>query len=151
MNERLANGKGLSPKEVISIFCDMCEAVARLHHSKTPIIHRDLKVCVFFIFSILTHFSFRSRIFWLTSEIELPLQFMCSVISEVQQRRCVSYNCVLFSNYVRHVFQVLSLESHGARYIQDEIERYTTLSYRSPEMVDIYEGRPIGMGHFRLL
>ena len=30
--------------QVIAIFCDTCEAVARLHHCQTPIIHRDLKV-----------------------------------------------------------------------------------------------------------
>lgn len=24
--------------------CDVCEAVSRLHHCQTPIIHRDLKV-----------------------------------------------------------------------------------------------------------
>lgn len=33
-----------SETEVLTIFCDICEAVARLHHCKTPIIHRDLKV-----------------------------------------------------------------------------------------------------------
>ncbi|CAH8541556.1 unnamed protein product [Schistosoma turkestanicum] len=30
--------------EVIRIFSDICEAVCRLHHCKTPIIHRDLKI-----------------------------------------------------------------------------------------------------------
>uniref|UniRef100_A0A914W2G4 non-specific serine/threonine protein kinase n=1 Tax=Plectus sambesii TaxID=2011161 RepID=A0A914W2G4_9BILA len=44
MNERLMSSRCLSAKEVLSIFCDMCEAVARLHHSQTPVIHRDLKV-----------------------------------------------------------------------------------------------------------
>lgn len=36
-----------SESEVLCIFCDMCEAVARLHHCKTPIMHRDLKVSLF--------------------------------------------------------------------------------------------------------
>lgn len=31
-------------QEVLTIFCDTCEAVSRLHHCQTPIIHRDLKV-----------------------------------------------------------------------------------------------------------
>lgn len=31
-------------QEVLAIFCDTCEAVSRLHHCQTPIIHRDLKV-----------------------------------------------------------------------------------------------------------
>lgn len=42
MNERLQSG--FSESEVLQIFCDVCEAVSRLHHCQTPIIHRDLKV-----------------------------------------------------------------------------------------------------------
>lgn len=34
----------LKESEVLKIFCDICEAVSRLHHCQTPIIHRDLKV-----------------------------------------------------------------------------------------------------------
>lgn len=48
MNQRL--NVGFSEAEVLHIFCDTCEAVARLHQCKTPIIHRDLKVRpVFFV------------------------------------------------------------------------------------------------------
>lgn len=52
-------------QEVLAIFCDTCEAVSRLHHCQTPIIHRDLKVryngncsqlCVYEYFNVL--FSF---------------------------------------------------------------------------------------------
>lgn len=42
MNQRLQ--AGFTENEVLQIFCDTCEAVARLHQCKTPIIHRDLKV-----------------------------------------------------------------------------------------------------------
>ena len=42
MNERLSCG--FTETEVLNIFCDTCEAVARLHHCQTPILHRDLKV-----------------------------------------------------------------------------------------------------------
>ncbi|KAG8560591.1 hypothetical protein GDO81_015043, partial [Engystomops pustulosus] len=42
MNQRLQSG--FSEAEVLRIFCDTCEAVARLHQCKTPIVHRDLKV-----------------------------------------------------------------------------------------------------------
>ncbi len=51
MNERLMSNRCLSAKEILNIFCDMCEAVARLHHSQTPVIHRDLKVL--FIYKII--------------------------------------------------------------------------------------------------
>lgn len=42
MNQRLQTG--FTESEVMRIFCDTCEAVARLHQCKTPIVHRDLKV-----------------------------------------------------------------------------------------------------------
>ena len=42
MNDRLSTG--FSENEVLKIFCDVCEAVSRLHHCQTPILHRDLKV-----------------------------------------------------------------------------------------------------------
>lgn len=35
---------GFTEAEVLQIFCDVSEAVSRLHHCQTPIIHRDLKV-----------------------------------------------------------------------------------------------------------
>lgn len=44
MNARLHSG--FSEADVMRIFCDICEAVSRLHHCQTPIIHRDLKVSV---------------------------------------------------------------------------------------------------------
>ena len=41
-------GVGFSEREVLAIFCDVCEAVAVLHHHQpNPIIHRDLKVSHF--------------------------------------------------------------------------------------------------------
>lgn len=42
MNQRLQTG--FTENEVLQIFCDTCEAVARLHQCKLPIVHRDLKV-----------------------------------------------------------------------------------------------------------
>ncbi|XP_023216123.1 protein unc-79 homolog [Centruroides sculpturatus] len=42
MNERLHIG--FFEEEILQIFCDLCEAVSRLHHCQTPIIHRDLKL-----------------------------------------------------------------------------------------------------------
>lgn len=42
MNDRLQSG--FTEQEVLQVFCDVCEAVSRLHHCQTPIIHRDLKV-----------------------------------------------------------------------------------------------------------
>ncbi|CAH8581546.1 unnamed protein product [Schistosoma mattheei] len=43
INERKQHHR-FTEAEVIRIFSDICEAVCRLHHCKTPIIHRDLKI-----------------------------------------------------------------------------------------------------------
>lgn len=110
MNDRLMSGRCLSAKEILGIFCDMCEAVARLHHSQTPVIHRDLKVE-----NILIDDRDRSS---------PPRYVLCDFGSATTK--------------------VLSLETHSRQFIEDEILRYTTLSYRAPEMIDIYAGRPIG-------
>ena len=42
MNENL--NSGLSEEMVLRIFTDVCEAVATLHYSQPPVVHRDLKV-----------------------------------------------------------------------------------------------------------
>ncbi|KAI4487969.1 hypothetical protein M0802_011673 [Mischocyttarus mexicanus] len=102
MNNRLQTG--FNESEILQIFCDVCEAVSRLHHCQTPIIHRDLKV-----------------------------------------------ENILFAdsgNYVLCDFgsataKVLNPSIQGAAVIEEEIKKYTTLSYRAPEMVDMYCGKSI--------
>ena len=44
MNKRI--GTGFREAEILRIFSDVCEAVAKLHHRKPAIVHRDLKVGV---------------------------------------------------------------------------------------------------------
>lgn len=39
--------------------------------------------------------------------------------------------------------RVLNPSCHGVAIVEEEIKRYTTLSYRSPEMVDMYCGKSI--------
>ncbi|TRY85664.1 hypothetical protein DNTS_020365 [Danionella cerebrum] len=102
MNQRLHIG--FTEAEVLNIFCDACEAVARLHQCKTPIIHRDLKV----------------------ENILLNDQ----------------------GNYVLCDFgsathKVLLPHSDGITAVEDEIKKYTTLSYRAPEMINLYQGKAI--------
>ncbi|XP_043094318.1 BMP-2-inducible protein kinase isoform X2 [Puntigrus tetrazona] len=102
MNQRLH--VGFTEAEVLNIFCDACEAVARLHQCKTPIIHRDLKV----------------------ENILLNDQ----------------------GNYVLCDFgsathKVLLPQKDGITAVEDEIKKYTTLSYRAPEMINLYQGKAI--------
>ncbi|XP_066593992.1 AP2-associated protein kinase 1 isoform X2 [Prorops nasuta] len=102
MNNRLQTG--FSETEVLQIFCDVCEAVSRLHHCQTPIIHRDLKV----------------------ENI---------LLSD-------SGNYVL-CDFGSATGKVLNPSLHGTALVEEEIKKYTTVSYRAPEMVDMYCGKPI--------
>ncbi|XP_061584869.1 AP2-associated protein kinase 1-like [Cololabis saira] len=102
MNQRLQTG--FTEAEVLQIFCDTCEAVARLHQCKTPIIHRDLKVE-----NILLH--------------DRGHYVLCDFGSAT--------NC--FQNP----------QTDGVADVDEEIKKYTTLSYRAPEMVNLYGGKVI--------
>ncbi|XP_071411393.1 BMP-2-inducible protein kinase isoform X2 [Pithys albifrons albifrons] len=102
MNQRLQTG--FTEPEVMRIFCDTCEAVARLHQCKTPIVHRDLKVE-----NLLLNDS---------------------------------------GNYVLCDFgsatnRYLHPQKDGVNMVEEEIKKYTTLSYRAPEMINLYGGKPI--------
>ncbi|KAM4708006.1 BMP-2-inducible protein kinase [Discoglossus pictus] len=102
MNQKLQSG--FTESEVLRIFCDTCEAVARLHQCKTPIVHRDLKVE-----NILLNDS---------------------------------------GNYVLCDFgsatnRFLNPQRDGVNIVEEEIKKYTTLSYRAPEMINLYGGKPI--------
>ncbi|XP_062308041.1 BMP-2-inducible protein kinase [Osmerus eperlanus] len=102
MNERL--GVGFSEPEVLTIFCDTCEAVARLHQCKTPVLHRDLKV----------------------ENILLNDQ-----------------GSYVLCDFGSATHKVLLPHKDGVTAVEDEIKKYTTLSYRAPEMINLYTGKPI--------
>ncbi|XP_071536903.1 uncharacterized protein Nak isoform X2 [Panulirus ornatus] len=102
MNDRI--NSGLTEAEVLKIFCDVCDAVSRLHHVNPPIIHRDLKVENILISS--------------------------------------EGNYVL-CDFGSATARVLCGTTDGISRVEEEIQRYTTLAYRAPEMIDLYLGRPI--------
>lgn len=39
--------------------------------------------------------------------------------------------------------RILNSNTHGIANVEEEIQKYTTLSYRAPEMVDLYAGKNI--------
>ncbi|XP_072004970.1 AP2-associated protein kinase 1 isoform X9 [Engystomops pustulosus] len=102
MNQRLQTG--FTEAEVLQTFCDTCEAVARLHQCKTPIIHRDLKVE-----NILLH--------------DRGHYVLCDFGSATNKCQ--------------------NPQTEGVAAVEDEIKKYTTLSYRAPEMVNLYSGKVI--------
>ncbi|XP_017029430.1 uncharacterized protein Nak isoform X1 [Drosophila kikkawai] len=102
MNARLH--VGFTEPEVLTIFCDIAEAVSRLHYCQTPILHRDLKV-------------------------ENILQTDAG-------------NFVL-CDFGSATAKTLNPQQHGVTVVEEEIQKYTTLSYRAPEMIDLYNGKSI--------
>ncbi|XP_044010932.1 AP2-associated protein kinase 1 isoform X2 [Aphidius gifuensis] len=102
MNNRLQSG--FTESEVLQIFCDVCEAVSRLHHCQTPIIHRDLKV---------------------------------------ENILLADSGHYVLCDFGSATGKILNPSIQGASIVEEEIKKYTTLSYRSPEMVDMYCGYPI--------
>uniref|UniRef100_A0A182PAF1 non-specific serine/threonine protein kinase n=1 Tax=Anopheles epiroticus TaxID=199890 RepID=A0A182PAF1_9DIPT len=102
MNARL--GTGFSESEVLAIFCDVAEAVARLHQCQTPIIHRDLKV------------------------------------ENVLQNDLGHF---VLCDFGSATARILNPASHGRTVVEEEIQKYTTLSYRAPEMIDLFNGQDI--------
>ena len=85
---------------MLRIFCDICKAVARLHHCQTPIIHRDLKV---------------ENILKATTPEERFV--LCDFGSATAK--------------------VLDPTKQGVAVIEEEIKKYTTLSYRYKQLDDL--------------
>ncbi|XP_019844765.2 uncharacterized protein LOC105223106, partial [Bactrocera dorsalis] len=102
MNARLQ--VGFNEQEVLTIFCDISEAVSRLHYCQTPIIHRDLKV------------------------------------ENILQNDAGNF---VLCDFGSATGKVLNPQQHGVTLVEEEIQKYTTLSYRAPEMIDLYSGKSI--------
>lgn len=102
INSRLSTG--FKENEILKIFCDVVEAVSRLHNCQTPISHRDIKV----------------ENILLNEEGDFVLCDFGSATAKT-----------------------LNPSIHGVALVDEEIKRYTTLSYRAPEMIDLYSDKDI--------
>lgn len=119
INERISNGTNrLHEQEILRIFCDVCEALVDCHSN--GIIHRDLKIENILIDEVDSESSRRGS-----------------------QQRTINYVLCDFGSATTQVYDRRSNQSLSVALVADEINRYTTLSYRSPEMVDLYSNKPI--------
>ncbi|GAM18448.1 hypothetical protein SAMD00019534_016230, partial [Acytostelium subglobosum LB1] len=105
MNKR-GQRQGLSEREILSIFSDVCNAVCDLHSQNPPIAHRDLK-------------------------IENVLY-------------CQRNGCYKLCDFGSATTKVFSTETERDRSnTEDDINTFTTLQYRAPEMVDLFRKQDI--------
>ncbi|KXJ11367.1 AP2-associated protein kinase 1 [Exaiptasia diaphana] len=142
MNERINDG--FNESLVLKIFSDTCEAVAQLHQAKPPVIHRDLKVenillsgrgeFVLCDYGSATTRNINPQIHQ-TGTAKFSLWFS-------KQRKVKLKGCVPFAFEVVYILLPSSMDE-GPTKVEEEIQKYTTLSYRAPEMVDLYSGKTI--------
>ncbi|CAG8570670.1 7802_t:CDS:2 [Paraglomus occultum] len=106
MNRRLQHR--LTEVEILKIFQDICEAVAHMHYSKPPILHRDLKV-----------------------------------ENVLRDHNNTFKLCDFGSCTVNMIKPDTPRTWHELQLLEEDLQKHTTLQYRAPEMVDVYQKRPI--------
>ncbi len=103
----------LTEPEILNIFSDVAEGVACMHYLKPPLLHRDLKVENVLITATTTSGGSTARKFKL-----------CDFGSAAPPKPA----------------PVSVVE---CRLMEEDVQKHTTLQYRSPEMVDVYRKQPI--------
>lgn len=104
LNSRLQHR--LSEQEILQIFVDVCEGVAKMHSLRPkPLVHRDLKV-------------------------ENILQAGTNIF------KLCDFGSAAYP-------KPPPTNLHEIKEVELDINTHTTMQYRSPEMVDVYQRRPI--------
>ncbi|CAK7265374.1 Ark- serine/threonine protein kinase [Sporothrix epigloea] len=114
MNTRLQHR--LTEPEILNIFSDVAEGVACMHYLKPPLLHRDLKV-----------------------ENVLISKGSSGKSGGNSQRRRFKL-CDFGSAAPPKAAPVSVVE---CRLLDEDVQKHTTLQYRSPEMIDVYRRQPI--------
>ncbi|CAK7223831.1 Ark- serine/threonine protein kinase [Sporothrix bragantina] len=114
MNTRLQHR--LTEPEILNIFSDVAEGVACMHYLKPPLLHRDLKV-----------------------ENVLISKGSSGKSGGSSNRRRFKL-CDFGSAAPPKAAPVSVVE---CRLMDEDVQKHTTLQYRSPEMIDVYRRQPI--------
>ncbi|WWC69349.1 uncharacterized protein I206_103287 [Kwoniella pini CBS 10737] len=117
LNKRLRDR--LKEIEILNIFTDVCEAVAAMHHLSKPLLHRDLK-------------------------IENVLSQPISTSPTPQRPNSLMFKLCDFGSTTFPADKPPQSKVEADALAMD-LNKHTTLQYRSPEMVEPMLGLPVGL------
>ncbi|CAF1051524.1 unnamed protein product [Adineta ricciae] len=117
LNEQHSVGLTLNEHQILRIFADVCHAVSACHFRRPqPILHRDIKLENILINSLQNY---------VLCDFGSAILLSASTNNDFQQ------------------YPVNQLTTNIIQQLEEEVQRYTTLSYRAPEMIDLYSRLPI--------
>ncbi|CAF1519427.1 unnamed protein product [Rotaria sp. Silwood1] len=117
LNEQRNVGIILNERQILRIFADICNAVSACHFRRPqPILHRDIK---------LENILIDSKQNYILCDFGSAIILPSSNTNDYQQ------------------YQKNELTTNIIQQLEEEIQRYTTLSYRAPEMIDLYSRLPL--------
>ncbi|CAF4719776.1 unnamed protein product, partial [Rotaria socialis] len=117
LNEQRNIGVTLNEHQILRIFADICRGVSACHFRRPqPILHRDIK---------LENVLIDSRQNYVLCDFGSAIMLPPSTTNEHQQ------------------YQIDQLTTNVIQQLEEEIQRYTTLCYRAPEMIDLYSRKPL--------
>ena len=107
----------LNERTILRIFADICHAVSACHYRRPqPVLHRDIKL----------------------ENILIDAQ-QCHVLCDFGSAIVLSSSST--GDYQQ--YPPAQLTTSDIQRVEEDIQRYTTVSYRAPEMIDLYSRTPI--------
>ncbi|TKY88495.1 hypothetical protein EX895_002483 [Sporisorium graminicola] len=122
MNARLRDR--LREEEVLKIFGDVCAGVAVMHHLDPPLMHRDLKV---------------ENILMAPSTDPGTIPGSRSTSSNLK----ATFKLCDFGSAAPILSRKPAKSMDEVKRVEADLNKHTTLQYRAPEMVDVYQRRVI--------